>query len=95
MASTQAATLDLRVSREQKDLIRRAASLRGQTMTEFVLSAVEPLARALVERQETIELSQASWQAFTRLVESGAPATPLAKQEAAAFLAELAPLQRR
>src|SRR5436305_10951718 len=90
MAGTRAMTLDLRVTAEQKDLIRRAAALRGQNMTEFVLGAVEPVARALVERQEVIELSRTAWRAFTQMVETRAPATSLARREAADFLAEMA-----
>jgi len=88
--SAREATLDLRVTPEQKDMIRRAAAIRGQTMTEFVLAAVEPVAVALVERQERIELSQEAWRAFVRMVEGKTPATDLAKREAAEFLAEFA-----
>src|SRR5437773_1305735 len=66
-------TLNLRVSAKQKELIRRAAPMRGQTMTEFVLSAVEPLARELVERERAIELSEAAWQEFVRMAEANVP----------------------
>jgi uncharacterized protein (DUF1778 family) len=89
MAGPRAETLDLRITREQKELIRRAAAVRGQNMTEFVLATVEPVARALLERQAVIELSQAAWHAFTRMVEEPGAATPLARREAAAFLAEM------
>jgi uncharacterized protein (DUF1778 family) len=90
MAGTRAMTLDLRVTPEQKELIRRAAAIRGQNMTEFVLAAVEPVARALLERQEVIEISRTAWQAFMQMVEAQVPAAPLARREAAAFLAEMA-----
>jgi uncharacterized protein (DUF1778 family) len=83
------ATLDLRVTAEQKEMIRRAAALRNQSMSEFVLSAVEPLARSLVERQQVIEVSETAWRAFVRMVESDARAAPLAKAEAAAVLEEI------
>jgi len=81
-------TLDLRITGDQKELIRRAAAIQGQTMTEFVLSAVEPVAVALVERRETIELSQSAWRAFVELTETETPAPALARREAQAFLAE-------
>jgi uncharacterized protein (DUF1778 family) len=84
------ATLDLRITPEQKELIRRAAALRGQTMTEFVVTTVEPLAKAVVGRQDAIELSEAAWQAFVQMAEANVPAMPLARREAAAFLAEMA-----
>lgn len=83
------ATLDVRVTAEQKEIIRQAAALRRQSMSEFVLSAVEPLARSLVERQQVIELSESAWQAFVRMTEADVRATPLAKREATAFLKEM------
>ena len=83
-------TIDLRVTRQQKERIRKAAALRGQTMTEFVLSAVEPLATSLVERQRVIELTENAWREFVELAGKPGRANPLARQEALAFLAEQA-----
>jgi uncharacterized protein (DUF1778 family) len=51
-------TLDLRVTPEQKEIIRRVAASRDQTITEVILAAVEPVARKVVERQGTIELTE-------------------------------------
>jgi uncharacterized protein (DUF1778 family) len=87
--SGKVATLELRVTPVQKDLIRRAAAARGQTMTDFVMSAVEPVASALVERQEVIELSQRAWREFNEMVGGNVRPTPLARREAAAFLEEM------
>ena len=47
------------------------------------------------ERQEVIELTQNAWQAFVQMVEANVPATPLARQEAAAFLSEMTSGQHR
>ena len=58
-------------------------------MTEFVLAAVESVASALVERQEVIELSQAAWQAFMKMVDTPPPPTEIGRREARAFLTEL------
>jgi uncharacterized protein (DUF1778 family) len=82
-------TLDLRVTAEQKEVIRRAADLRGQTMIQFVIEVVEPAARELVERAEVIELSHAAWQELLRMVETEEQAPALARREAAEFLAEM------
>jgi uncharacterized protein (DUF1778 family) len=86
--TTRETTLDLRLTLDQKEVIRRAADLRGQTMTQFVLSLVEPAARALVERQAVIELSHTGWQEFLRMADTTVGAPPLARREAAEFLAE-------
>ena len=57
-------------------------------MTQFVLALVEPAARALVGRREVIELSHTAWQDFLRMVDAEEQAPPLARREAAEFLAE-------
>lgn len=84
------ATLGVRVTAEQKEILRRAAALRRQSMSEFVLLAEEPLARSLVERQQTIELNETAWLAFVRLTQGDVRTPPLAKREAGAFLEEMA-----
>jgi uncharacterized protein (DUF1778 family) len=84
--TAKTATLDLRVSPVQKDLVRRAASLRGQTMTEFVMSIVEPVATELLDGQDQIRLSRAAWEEFVAMVSSGEPATLAARREAADYL---------
>jgi uncharacterized protein (DUF1778 family) len=86
--ATRTASLDLRITREQKDLIRQAAAVRGKSITEFVMEAVEPTAKALVEQQHRIELSQTAWNAFVSLMHSDAKAPELAKREASEYVAE-------
>jgi uncharacterized protein (DUF1778 family) len=86
--ATRTASLDLRITQEQKDLIRQAAAARGKSITEFVMEAVEPTAKALVEQQHQIELSQTAWNAFVTLMQSDARAPELAKQEAREYVAE-------
>jgi uncharacterized protein (DUF1778 family) len=82
----KAETLELRVSPALKDLVRRAAAAKGQSMTEFVLSIVEPVAADIVDQQQQIRLSQVAWEDFVRLTTAATPAKPLAKAEAAEFL---------
>jgi len=83
------ATLELRVSPAVKELVRQAAACKGQTMSEFVLSVVEPVATDIVEGQPQIRLSERAWAEFVEHTTRYTRATPLAKSEAAEFLARL------
>ena len=89
MTAAKDATLDLRLTPSQKEVIRRAAALRGQTMTDFVMSTVEPVARAMVERERVIELGEAAWKNFLEIVDGEIPASSLARKEASDFLEEM------
>lgn len=82
----KSATLELRVTPAQKELLRQAADVRGQSMTEFVLAAVTPIAEDLVEGQQQIRLSRRAWEEFVQFTTEPAPAVPLAREEAAEFL---------
>lgn len=53
-----------RISAEQKRLLQRAADIRGQTLTEFVVSAAQEAATRAVVDHEVIELSLRDSRAF-------------------------------
>jgi uncharacterized protein (DUF1778 family) len=53
-----------RVSGEQKRLLQRAAEIRGQTLTEFVVAAAQEAATRAIVDQEVIELSVRDSRAF-------------------------------
>src|ERR1700693_6256644 len=53
-----------RISTDQKRLLQRAADIRGQTLTEFVVSAAQEGATRAIVDQEVIELSLRDSQAF-------------------------------
>ncbi len=53
-----------RISAEQKRILQRAADIRGQTLTEFVVSAAQEAATRAIVDQEVIELSLRDSQAF-------------------------------
>lgn len=55
-----------RISAEQKRLLQRAADIRGQTLTEFVVSAAQEAATRAIVDQEVIELSLRDSQAFAK-----------------------------
>lgn len=48
--------LEARISREQKELIQRAADLQGQSLTDFVLGSVADAARRIIQEHEMLEL---------------------------------------
>jgi uncharacterized protein (DUF1778 family) len=53
-----------RISAEQKRLFQRAADIRGQTLTEFVVSVAQEAATRAIVDQEVIELSLRDSRAF-------------------------------
>lgn len=53
-----------RISPDQKRLFERAADIRGQTLTEFVVSVAQEAATRAILEQEIIELSLRDSEAF-------------------------------
>ena len=62
--SLKSQRLMARISADQKRLLQRAADIRGQTLTEFVVSAAQEVATRAIVDQEVIELSLRDSQAF-------------------------------
>jgi uncharacterized protein (DUF1778 family) len=93
MSAMRAATLELRLTPKQKNLIREAANTRGQSMTEFILSTVEPVAEALVEREHVITLSRRGWQEFVEMLENPRPLPHSTLAEMVAFMAKYHPAE--
>jgi uncharacterized protein (DUF1778 family) len=58
------ARLEARVTIEQKQLMERAASLRGQNLTEFMISVLAQAATQTILDSETITLTDRDRQAF-------------------------------
>jgi uncharacterized protein (DUF1778 family) len=56
--------LEARISAEQKRLFKEAATLRGVTLTDFVVSSVHEAAVRTLEARHVIELSQNDQRAF-------------------------------
>ncbi len=74
--------LEARIPADLKDLYARAAAARGQTLTDFVLSAVTEAARKVVRENDMLELSQRDQQAFAAALLN--PPAPSAKLRVAA-----------
>jgi uncharacterized protein (DUF1778 family) len=75
--------LEARVTLEQKRLILRAAELRGTTVTDFVVSSVQEVARNTIESFEVLRLRDEARDAFVAAVLE--PAMPNAAARAAAL----------
>jgi uncharacterized protein (DUF1778 family) len=58
------ARLEARVTEEQKQLIERAASLRGQNLTEFMVAVLAEAATQIIKDREFLELTARDRQAF-------------------------------
>ncbi len=61
---TRAERLETRMTAEQKNLIERAASLQGRTVTDFVLTSVQDAARRAIEEHSQLTLSMRDSEAF-------------------------------
>lgn len=56
--------LETRITAAQKELIERAASVQGQTVTDFVVSALQQAAQKTIEQSTVWSLSQEQQQTF-------------------------------
>jgi uncharacterized protein (DUF1778 family) len=62
--ATESARINLRTSQELKDLIERAASMMGATVSSFMLQSAADVARRVLAQQEVITLSDRDRDAF-------------------------------
>lgn len=59
-----------RVPHEVYETLRRAASLSGATVNQFLVQAALKEARAVIEREEVIRLSARDWHSLLDLLEN-------------------------
>lgn len=70
--------LELRTTREQKALLRRAAALEGRTLTDFVVASAQDAARRTLAEHALIVLSERDQRTFaTALLAPPEPAPAL------------------
>ena len=62
--ATESARINLRTSQELKDLIERAASMMGATVSSFMLQSSADVARRVLAQQEVMTLSDRDRDAF-------------------------------
>ena len=63
-AATKEARLGIRITKEQKALIKRGASVQGQKLSDFVLARAQEKAEMVLADQKEFVLSAARWKAF-------------------------------
>ncbi len=68
------ARLEARVTEEQKQLMERAAFLRGQNLTEFIVAVLAETSLQIIKDRELIELTDRDRQAFANALLN--PSTP-------------------
>ncbi|MYN07704.1 type II toxin-antitoxin system TacA family antitoxin [Pseudoduganella aquatica] len=76
------ARLEARVPSEQKDFFQHAATLAGQTLSEFVIESTQKAAAKVVQEHELIRLSREEQIAFVSALLS--PSEPGARLRQAA-----------
>jgi uncharacterized protein (DUF1778 family) len=83
MAKNSAPTVNFnaRINLDQKELIQRAADLRGITLTDFVLQAAHDRALETIERESVLKLALGDALAFHAAIEQ--PPEPTAEVLAA------------
>lgn len=81
--SSKASRFEARISPEKKVLWQRAAELRGNTLTEFVIDSADDAAERTIREAEFMELTRRDRIAFIETLLT-APAPPNAKLRKAA-----------
>lgn len=76
----------MRLTASQKAAIRQAASLRGQTLSEFVLASATDAARQIVDEHTSIELTHQEQVAFAQALLDPPSATPRLQHAAGTYL---------
>ena len=81
----------IRLSRDTNDLLRSAAAVEGQSLSEFIVGCSTERARELLEQHRVITMSQAAFDAFVAALDEPEvrPATPLAAQAIKDYAAEI------
>ena len=65
--------INLRTNAETKSLLTRAASLRGLSLSNFLLEAAQRMAQEVLKGQEQILLSQRDWERFALILDDDTP----------------------
>lgn len=62
--------LDFRLDTEAKDVITQAAHLTGKSLSEFAVSSLVRSAQEVLEKHQTVTLSNRDFDAFLEAIES-------------------------
>ncbi len=78
----RAERLEARVTREQKQLIARAAELEGRSITDFLVASAQSAAKQVIREHEVLTLSAKDREVFIHALLN--PSRPTAKARQAA-----------
>ncbi len=68
-ATTKQARIGIRITKEQKALIKRGASVQGQKLSDFVLASAQEKAEMVLAEQKEFVLSAERWKAFVEALD--------------------------
>ncbi|MBW4613520.1 MAG: DUF1778 domain-containing protein [Desmonostoc vinosum HA7617-LM4] len=75
---SKAERLEVRVTKEQKELFQRAAEIQGRTLTDFVISSVLNTAKQVIHEHEMMILTKQDQEVFvTALLNPPEPSAKL------------------
>lgn len=77
--------LEARVSREQKRLLQEAAQLRGQSLTDFVVSSAQEAAKRTIEEWQVLSLTRQDRETFVKTLLDAPPPTAKLREAARRF----------
>ena len=78
--------IDLRTSPEIKELIVRAASTTGVSLSAFLIACAQDKARQVLAETETLTLSPRDWDAFFAALDNADKPRPKLEAAAQAYL---------
>lgn len=81
IAATKNCRIDLRTSKDTKSFLERCARMKGQNLTDFVLSSAQEKAALILADQREFVLSQNRWDAFVAALDK-----PVSRRERLARL---------
>jgi uncharacterized protein (DUF1778 family) len=85
MAVTLEARLDVRLSKQLKELIQEAAELTGQSLTDFAVSTLTETARRIVQQNSMTVLSNRDRDVFLTLLDADDPPNEALRKAAKRF----------
>lgn len=65
--------INLRTNLEVKNLLMRAAALRGLSLSTFLLDSAQKVAQSILKEQEQITLSPQDWEKFAQILDDDTP----------------------
>lgn len=83
--------IDLRTSPEIKELLVRAATTSGMSISAFLIGAAQERAKRVLAENETIVLSAHDWEAFFRVLDASDKPRPKLKAAAKRYTKRLTP----